>query len=95
MAAIFEAIVKIDFFAYPERFRGVREEGVLSMKEPSTTYHLEVRNAGIVHAVTWDDGEGPWSEPANRLSTLFKLIERFLDNHPAVKRLPPSEAVCL
>jgi hypothetical protein len=96
MAAIYEDIVKIDFFAYPTQFSGVVEEATeRSTTSPSTTYHLEVRNAGVVHEVIWNDGEGPLTESAKRLSGLLKLIDGVLTSHPKVKRLPRAQVVCM
>jgi hypothetical protein len=96
MATVFAEIVNIHFFDYPPDFKRVTPgpDGYLSKMIPSTTYRLEVRSAGIFHAVSYDDGTTPRSDEANRLLNLFNLIIGFVNDHPDVKRLPAPRAFC-
>ena len=89
MRAISEAVGKIGFFDYPAKFSGGRAgvDEVISVK-PAFMYRFEVRRAGRLHTVTWDDGTLPASAEAIRLGKLFELLMGFITEHPDVKRLP-------
>jgi hypothetical protein len=94
MTAVYEAIANIRFFEYPTTFVGGAGLGETITTTPSTSYQFEVRNAGVVHRVSWDDAHSPRSEAANRLLNLFKMIIGFINDHPDVKRLPTPRVRC-
>jgi hypothetical protein len=95
LAAVEARIDAIHFFEYKADFRRVPPGLVESIHtSPSTTYRLEVRRAGTVHTVEFDDANTPRSEEATRLLELFNLIIGFVDEHPDVKRLPTPRAAC-
>jgi hypothetical protein len=95
LATVEARIDDIHLFQYPTDFKGVRPGRVETIRtSPSATYRLEVRRAGAVHIVKWDDADTPRSEEANRLLELFNLIIGFIDEHPDVKRLPRPRVVC-
>jgi hypothetical protein len=59
---------------------------------PYNTYHLEVRNAAVVHAVSWKDAYKPITAEAERLRDLFSMVLGFIHEHPEFKRLPRPTA---
>lgn len=96
MTAVHAALGSIRFFDYPTRFAGGKPTatGELMAVMPYTSYRLEVRSAGAVHTVSWDDRARPHSDEANRLLKVFELINAFVNERPDVKRLPVSRAGC-
>ena len=95
MGTIYQTIEKIGFFDYPSRFVGVAEGlRMLTESGPARTYQLEVRNGGVVHAVSWNDAFKPTTEEADRLRTFFSMITGFIHAHPDFKRLPRPVASC-
>jgi hypothetical protein len=97
MAAVHDALGSIGFSDYPTKFQGASPTaaGEIKMVQPSDTYRLEVRSGGVVHSVTWNDDSFPHSEEATRLLRVLKTIERFINERPEVKRLPPRKAACM
>jgi hypothetical protein len=89
MRAISEAVEGLRFFDYPAKFSGGRAgvDEVITVT-PAYMYRLEVRSAGRLHTVTWNDGTLPSSLEADRLHKLFELITGFITEHPDVKGLP-------
>jgi hypothetical protein len=97
MAAVYDALGGIGFFDYPSAFRGVSPTatGETITVAPSRSYRLEVRRAGVVPSVTWDDRSLSHLEEASRLLQVFDLINRFVNERADVKRLPVSRAACM
>ena len=95
MTAIYRAIENIRFFDYPSTCVGV-PIGVQDVKTtiPSNTYRLEVRNAGVVHSVSWRDAYKPTTVEADRLRDLFSMVLGFVHEHPEFKRLPRLTVGC-
>jgi hypothetical protein len=95
MATIYRAIDNIGFFNLPATFDGVpaglRE---VTTTVPYTTYRLEVRHGGIVHAVVWKDAYKPTTAKADRLRDLFSMMLGFIHEHPEFKRLPRATVDC-
>jgi hypothetical protein len=96
MSAIYRTIERIRFVDYPSVFRGVRTDvQEMTVSIPYHTYRLEVRNAGVVHAVFGKDAYGPTTVEADRLRDLFLMIREFIHAHPEFKRLPPATVCCM
>jgi hypothetical protein len=95
MTTIYRTIESIRFFDYPSTFVGVPAglQEVITTT-PSNTYRLEVRNAGVVHSVSWNDGQKPMTVEADRLRDLFSMVLGFIHDHPEFKRLPPRTIGC-
>jgi len=95
MMAIYSAVEHIRFFDYPSTFDGV-PTGVQEVTTtiPYSTYHFEVRNAGVVHTVSWKDASKPTTAEADRLRDLFAMVLGLIHEHPAFKRLPPAIGGC-
>ena len=96
MVVVYREIVRIGFFDYEPDFKRVapRLGGETMLRTPSTAYRMEVRSRGMTHTLSYNDGETPRSEEAERLLGLFKLIDGFLNEHPDVKRLGPIRYPC-
>jgi len=95
MTDIFRTIEEIRFFEYPASFVGIAAGAAEIVKTiPSPTYRLEVRNAGVVHTVTWEDAYKPTTAEADRLRNLFEMIIGFIHAHEDYKRLPPVLVGC-
>jgi hypothetical protein len=95
MSAIYWEIERVRFFDLPSWYSAVP----LGLSEimifaPSNTYRLEVRHGGVGHTVTWKDSVKPTTPEADRLRGLFQLIQRVIDDHPDVKRLPKAIGGC-
>jgi len=72
LAAVEARIAAIHFFEYKADFRRVPPGLVETITTiPSATFRLEVRRAGAVHTVEFDDANTPRSEEANRLLRLL------------------------
>jgi hypothetical protein len=100
MTAIYRTIEDIRFFDYPSTFDGVPtdvRDGVRDVitTVPYDTYRLEVRNAGVVHTVSWEDKSKPTTAEADRLRDLFSMVLGFVHEHPAFKVLPRSTMGCM
>jgi len=95
MSTIYQTIDSIKFFDYTATFVGVaRDVPEVTMTVPYNTYRLEVRNSGVIHAVTWKDAYKPTTVEADRLRNLFSMVLGFIHEHPDFKRLPPPLAGC-
>jgi hypothetical protein len=96
MSAIYRAIENIRFFDHPAVFVGVRPGAVETLHiSPSYTYRFEVRNAGVVHTVSWDDADKPTTVEADRLRDFFSMVRGFIYEHPEFKRLPRQMVGCM
>jgi len=95
MGEVYRTIENIGFFDYPSAFVGVRKDAKeIMMTIPYDTYRFEVRNAGVVHTVSWRDSEKPTTVEADRLRDLFSMIRGFIYEHPEFKRLPAPIGGC-
>jgi hypothetical protein len=72
MSAIYRTIENIRFFDYPTVFVGGRPGVEVITTTPSNTYRFEVKNAGMVHAVSWQDSDTPTTVEADHLRDLFR-----------------------
>lgn len=95
MRTVYQAIESLRFFDIPSSFIGIplgRTE--VRSTSPASSYRLEVRNAGIVHVVSWKDDSKPTTTEADRLRSLFSMIIAFIHDRPEFKRLPRATAGC-
>jgi hypothetical protein len=96
MTAIYATLENLRVFEYPSTFLGVLAGAdEVTTTRPSPTYHLDVRNGGVVHSVSWTDAYKPSSVEADRLRDLLSLLRGFIHEHPAFKRLPPPTVGCM
>jgi hypothetical protein len=96
MSAIYRAIESVRFFDYPAVFVGVPPGAVETIHiSPSYKYGFEVRNAGVVHTVSWDASNKPTTIQADRLRDFFTMVQGLIYEHPEFKRLPPVKIGCM
>lgn len=95
MSAVYRAIENIRFFDYPAVFVGVRPGVEMITTIPSNTYRFEVRNAGVVHTVSWNDSSKPTTLEADHLRDFFSMVRGSIHEHPEFKRLPPVKGGCM
>jgi len=107
--AVFREITTARFFDYPSDFRTTSAGNCIATPDtrggstacsgasgfaPANHYRLEVRNAGVTHAVSWRDSIAPSTEEANRLRTLLTTIVDMVGGLPQVQRLPVAQVGC-
>jgi hypothetical protein len=92
LQGIHDAVVAAGFFEYPARLSA---SGGDAYVVPAEHYRLEVRSAGKLHSVSWEDHTRPRSEDANRLRFLFTRIKELLAYRAELKNLPRPSVECL
>lgn len=97
LTIIYEKMVSIDFFNYPEFFVSTPmnsdETGIVT---PATHYYLRVKNGDTEKAVSWtDEVIGPVTPETDMLRELFQLIITTLEGYPEIKELPMPLVGCL
>lgn len=97
MAAIYQKMVEVNFFAYPEQYRPQFADGSYSGNIPALLYKFTVRNAGQTKIVEWADADTspPYNEEARRLKELGDFIIAVTQAHPEVTQLPERQVACL
>lgn len=96
MTAIYQKMMAIDYFSYPEVFR-IRygDNDVVGMVTPAIDYRITVQNGEQNHEVFWhDEITDPTSQEAEQLRELFKMIMEMIANNPDVQNLPPLNVGC-
>jgi hypothetical protein len=101
LGKIFQKMVDIDFFSYPQEFSIQLPSNVTRIYGISSRYRFDVRSGNQSKIVSWNDEFGepadmPWraedSEPgktqAAKLRELIKLIKQIVESHPEFKKLP-------
>jgi hypothetical protein len=96
MGIIFEEMVFIDFWDYPEQFSiPIPEEGLVQQIEPSSTYRFTVRSGGETKVVEWNDEiVSPSTVEADNLRALIGVIRQILESRPEIQGLPEPNAAC-
>ena len=97
MASIYQKMVEINFFDYPEVFEiPVKEGETYGMVTPAPSYRFTVRLGEVTKTVTWtDEIVEPTSPEADALRELIQLLLQVIESHPEIQRLPPSNILCL
>lgn len=97
MASIYQKMVEINFFDYPEVFEiPVKEGETYGMVTPAPSYRFTVRLGEVTKAVTWaDEIVEPTSPEADALRELIQLLLQVIESHPEIQRLPQSNILCL
>lgn len=96
MTAIYQKMVEVNFFAYPEEYRPHYADG-RGVSAPALLYKFTVRNDGKTHVVDWIDASPnpPANEEARRLKELGEFIIAITQTHPEVTQLPERQVACL
>ncbi|MCJ7621112.1 MAG: hypothetical protein MUP64_12940, partial [Anaerolineae bacterium] len=97
MASIYQKMVEINFFDYPEVFEiPVKEGETRGMVTPAPSYRFTVRSGEATKTVAWtDEIVEPTSPEAEALRELIQLLMQVVESHPDIQGLPPSNILCL
>ena len=92
MMTIYQKMVAIDFFSYPETFRILNGTAMVT---PAPEYRIKVRNGELTHSVFWvDEIFEPTNREADQLRELIQIIMRVIETHPDIQNLPPKNYGC-
>ena len=96
MATIYQKMVEINFFDYPEVFEiPVKEGETYGMVTPAPSYRFTVRLGEVTKTVTWtDEIVEPTSPEAESLRDLIQLLLQIIEDHPDIQRMPKSNILC-
>ena len=93
MVTIYQKMMGIDFFDYPDEFVISHPVGIQS---PAKEYFITVRNGETAKNVHWiDDYFNPMDRRSVKLNALFRMIMEMIWEHPEFKKLPELNAGCL
>jgi hypothetical protein len=95
--AIYQEMVEIGFFDYPEVFSiPTPDNGIVGMVTPAMRYCMTVRNGDLIKTLSWvDEITEPTTPEAERLRSLFGLIIDMIQESPDYKQLPEPKAGCV
>jgi hypothetical protein len=89
MDSIYEKMLEIDFFNYPDVFEVTVPEGELArMVLPYPTYYFKVQHAGGIKELTWEEKITNPDEKADKLKELIHLIRDIIELKPEYQVLP-------
>ena len=96
MTEIYQKMMAIGFFSYPETFRILfDEDDLVGMVTPASDYRITVRNGEQTHTVFWrDEITDPTTQEAEQLRELFMMIIEMIKSNPDVQNLPPLDVGC-
>jgi hypothetical protein len=96
MAAIYERMVAIDLWSYPEAYAIRSATGNYVVRDPSPTYRITVRAGGEIKGVYWhDEVVQPTTPEADRLRGLIRYMIDMVYDYPEVRALPTPTILCL
>ena len=97
MDAIYEKMIEIDFFNYPDVFsRYVPEGSIVGERTPYFSYYFKVAYDSYVKELTWNDnirsvlirGEYITDDKVDKLKSLTQLITHIIESKEEYKKLP-------
>jgi hypothetical protein len=96
MMTIYQKMVAIDFFSYPETFRIAYDvNGVVGIQTPAPDYRIKVRNGELTHSVFWrDEIFEPTNREADQLRELIQIIMQVIKTNPDIQNLPELNFGC-
>lgn len=95
MAALYDRMMAIDLWSYPETFVIRSETGNYVVRDPSPKYRITVRAGGETKMVYWyDEIIEPTTPEADRLRSFFRQIIDMVHDHPDVRALPQPTLLC-
>lgn len=95
MAHLYDLVTQIDFFNYPSIFKAEQGQPLRMKGSPFIVkYQMEVRSAGRIHSVQWDDDQTATGPQADGLRRLFSWAIAFIIDRPEVTRLALSAERC-
>ncbi len=89
MDSIYQKMVEIDFFNYPDKFSITVPEGELKTEvTPYATYYFKVAYDGNIKELLWDDKYTNSDAQADKLKELIHLIRDIIELKPEYQVLP-------
>ncbi|MBN1692680.1 MAG: hypothetical protein JW845_03895 [Dehalococcoidales bacterium] len=89
MDSIYQKMLEIDFFDYPDEFEVTVPEGeLINLVTPYATYYFKVQHSGGVKELTWEDEIVNPDEKADKLKELIHLIRDIIELKPEYLVLP-------
>jgi hypothetical protein len=89
MDRIYQKMVEIDFFDYPDRFSVAVPLGELTgMVTPYSSYYFKIEYNSRIKELWWDDKITNKDEKADRLRELIRLIKDIVEVKEEYKKLP-------
>ena len=86
---IYQKMVEIDFFDYPDEFSvPVEEGGLVTMVTPYSSYCFKVEYDSTVKELRWEDEIMNPNDEANKLRELIQLIRDIIESKEEYKELP-------
>jgi len=87
--SIYQKMVEIDFFDYPDRFSVSVPPGELTgMVTPYLTYYFKVAYDSQVKELWWDDEITNPDQRADKLRELISLVRNIVESKEEYKKLP-------
>ena len=89
MDGIYQKMLEIDFFSYPDIFEVAVPEGELThLVTPYSSYYFKVQHVGGTKELTWEDEIANPDENADKLKELIHLIRDIIELKPEYLVLP-------
>jgi len=93
MNSIYQKMLEIDFFSYPEAFKATVPSGELTgMVTPFSSYYFTVEYDSQVKKLQWEDNVTNPDEKASKLRELIKLIKSIIESREEYKKLPEPKS---
>jgi len=88
MAMIYQKMVEIDFFSYPENLSYEAHDGMIAMVTPCSSYYLKVKCNSTVKELSWNENLILNNPDAVKLGELSDLIIGVIQSHEEFKQMP-------
>jgi hypothetical protein len=89
MDSIYQKMVEIDFFSYPDEFEvDVPEDEPVGIITPHSTYIFEVEDKSGTKELNWEDKITNTDEKADKLRELIDLIINIIESKAEYQDLP-------
>jgi len=88
MDNIYQKMVEIDFFNYPDEFKVAVTGEIISTVTPYSSYYFEVEYGPDVKILAWEDEITNPDSQADKLRELINLIKNIIESKAEYQALP-------
>jgi hypothetical protein len=88
MESIYQKMVEINFFNYPEEFKVTPEGDLIGTVTPYSSYYFKVEYKSGIKELKWEDEITNPNEQADKLRELINLIKNIIESREEYKELP-------